>query len=104
MRLSTYLLGVPVVVVAAVVAVANRQTVVFSLDPFSLSAPSPALSLHIPLFLLLFVAVALGALLGGVAAMWSRRSRGRPKPADSPAAALKSRLPARLGGSKRPEV
>ena len=63
MRLSTYAIGVPAVVVAVVVAVANRRTVVFSLDPFSQT--SPALALRLPLFLLVFVILGLGVLLGG---------------------------------------
>ena len=34
------MLGVPAVVVAVVVAVANRQSVIFSLDPFSQISPA----------------------------------------------------------------
>lgn len=103
MRLSTYLLGVPAVVAAAVVAVANHQSVVFSLDPFSPDAS--ALSFSAPLFLLLFAAVAAGVLLGGVTAALSRRTRRKPQ--EGPSAGTggqggKNRLPMRLGGSKPP--
>lgn len=104
MRFSTYLLGVPAVVVAAAVAVANRQSVVFSLDPFSRAAPS-ALSFSAPLFLLLFAAVAAGVALGGVTAMWSRRGR-RKRQEDAPFRRQggKLRLPMPLRGSKPPEA
>lgn len=104
MRLSTYFLGVPVVVAAAAVAVANRQSVVFSLDPFSPGAS--ALSFSAPLFLLLFVAVAAGVLLGGVTAALSRRKQRKPQEGASAGQGDKggkNHLPMRLGGSKPPK-
>jgi hypothetical protein len=99
-RLSTYVIGVPVVVVTAVVAIANRQMVTFSLDPFSLSHPSEALSVRMPLFVLLILTLAIGAALGGIAAMWSRRRRRKPGAGEGGG---RIGLPARLGGSKPPE-
>jgi hypothetical protein len=98
-RLSTYAIGVPAVVVAVVVAVANRRTVVFSLDPFSQT--SPALALRLPLFLLVFVILGLGVLLGGLASLLSRK----PPAPDDGAAGNKSKfnlLPGRSSGSKTP--
>lgn len=99
MRLSTYLIGVPVVVVTAVVAVANRQMVTFSLDPFSLSHPSEALSVRMPLFVLLIAALVLGAVLGGIAGRWPRWGRGKAAPGGG---AGKGGLPLPFGGSKPP--
>lgn len=99
MRLSTYLVGVPVAVVAAVVAVANRQIVTFSLDPFSLSQPSEALSVRMPLFVLVIAALLLGAILGGIAARWPRWKRGGPSPGGK---AGKGGLPLPFGRSKPP--
>jgi hypothetical protein len=64
-------MGVPAAVVAAVVAVANRQGVDFSLDPFS--QISPALAVRMPLFVLLFLTFGVGVLLGGMATWLSRR-------------------------------
>ncbi len=69
MKVSTLLVVVPVVIFAAVVAVANRASVIFSLDPFS-SEPSVALSL--PLYLLVFLTFLLGVVLGGVTVWWRR--------------------------------
>ena len=77
MKLSTYVIGVPAVVLAAMVAVANRQDVQISLDPFSQT--SPALAFHLPLFAALFVALLAGVLLGGLASTVSRVTRRRPK-------------------------
>ncbi|MDJ1158884.1 lipopolysaccharide assembly protein LapA domain-containing protein [Chelatococcus sp. SYSU_G07232] len=65
---------VPLGLVIVLLAVANRAPVVLSLDPFS--AEAPALSLTLPLFLLLFAAVMLGVLVGGVAA-WLAQSKHR---------------------------
>ncbi len=71
MRLSTYLVGVPVAVAAAVLAVANRETIAVSLDPFS--PDNPALSAHLPVFLLLFLVFVAGILFGWAAALWTRK-------------------------------
>ena len=76
MRLSTYFLLIPVIVIAAALAVANRGVVAFSLDPFS--DVHPALVIEMPLFLLLFLTLLLGVLIGGVAGLVSRRKR-RPQ-------------------------
>ena len=70
MKVSTLLVVVPVVVFAAVVAVANRAPVTFSLDPIS---DEPALALSLPLFLLVFLTFLLGVVLGGVT-VWCRRT------------------------------
>ena len=99
MRLSTYVIGIPAVAVAVVVAVANRQSVIFSLDPFSRT--SPALALRLPLFLLVFVVLGIGVLLGGLASLLSRK----PPSPDDGATNQKSKfglLPGRSSGSKTP--
>ncbi len=76
MRLSTYALLIPTAAVAAVIAVANRQDVLFSLDPFA--RDTPAIAVQIPLFVLLFLAVGAGLLLGWAAgAVTRRRNKGR---------------------------
>ena len=52
-------------------AVANREIVTVSFDPFN--ATAPAASVSVPLFVLIFVLVILGVIIGGVAA-WLRQS------------------------------
>lgn len=100
MKLSTYVLGVPAVAVAAVVAVANRQNVHFSLDPTSQTAP--AIAFDVPLFVLLFVVLVIGVILGGVANSLSRIGKAKPAKPVSRARprALKQFLPWSKGGSK----
>lgn len=98
MKLSTYLIGVPVVVLTAVVAIANRQLVTFSLDPFSVSNPAESLSLHLPLFVLLLITLAVGAVLGALAALLSRSARDRARARSQ----AKTGLPAGQEGTKPP--
>ena len=59
------LIVAPISLVVIVFAVANRQPVTLSFDPFSSDAP--ALAVTMPLFWLLFAALAIGIVLGGVA-------------------------------------
>ena len=77
MRVSTAIVVVPVVIVAAIIAVANRQDVTFSLDPFSENFPAVAFTM--PLYTLVFLAILFGVLLGG-ASVALRRTRRRRVP------------------------
>jgi len=72
MRLPTLFVLVPLAVVAALLAVANRETVEFRLIPFV--AGESAFTLVMPLFLLVFSGFLLGVLVGG-ATMALRRGR-----------------------------
>jgi hypothetical protein len=82
LRFLKALILLPVAVAVVLLAVANRGPVTFSLDPFADGVP--ALAVVLPLYALLFAAVALGVVIGGIAA-WSvqgkhrraRRSQGR---------------------------
>lgn len=65
---------VPIAIVAIAFAVANRQVVSISFDPFS--SGSPVLSLTAPLFLLVFFLLTCGVVIGGVAA-WPGQFRSR---------------------------
>jgi uncharacterized integral membrane protein len=65
---------VPIAVVFVAFAVANRQAVVVSLDPFDQAHPAFALAL--PLFALLLAVAIGGVVVGGVAA-WLRQSKWR---------------------------
>lgn len=73
-RLGFYLIFLPVAIVVLVFAVANRHYVTLSLDPFG--AASPAFSLQIPLFILMFAVLMIGVVVGGVAS-WMNQSRHR---------------------------
>jgi uncharacterized integral membrane protein len=65
---------VPLGVIIIAFAVANRQIVTVSLDPFS--AEHPAASLTLPLFALVIVLLVVGVLIGGIAA-WLRQAKWR---------------------------
>ena len=73
-KIVTALILVPLAVVLVAFAVANRQTVVVSLDPFDQA--HPAVSVALPLFALILGLVIGGVLVGGVAA-WLRQSKWR---------------------------
>ncbi|MFY9698975.1 MAG: lipopolysaccharide assembly protein LapA domain-containing protein [Rhodoplanes sp.] len=71
--LAVLILG-PLAVLIVALAVANRQTVAISFDPFN--AADPAYRVQLPLFLLVFLLVIAGVLIGGIAA-WLKQSRWR---------------------------
>jgi uncharacterized integral membrane protein len=73
-KIVTALVLVPIAVVAVTFAVANRQTVVLSFDPFDQA--HPAFTLALPLFALLLAVVIAGVMIGGIAA-WIRQSKWR---------------------------
>jgi uncharacterized integral membrane protein len=73
-KIVTALILVPLAVVLVAFAVANRQSVVVSLDPFDQA--HPAVSVALPLFALILGLVIGGVLVGGVAA-WLRQSKWR---------------------------
>jgi hypothetical protein len=74
-KLSTALLLIPAILIAGIIAVANRADIRLSLDPFS--DAHPALVIELPLYLLLFGALLLGVVLGGLAVALTRATRGR---------------------------
>ena len=100
MRLTTWILGTPVALLAIWIAVANRRAVVFSLDPFSQSAP--ALTLQMPLYLLLFGAVLAGVLLGGSVIGIRRVARRSGELIDAASEKAANLLPLRLRKTKTP--
>jgi uncharacterized integral membrane protein len=73
-RIVIYAVLVPLAIVILMFAVANRQVVTVSFDPFS--SASPALSFTMPLFVLIFVLVIVGVIVGGTAA-WLRQAHYR---------------------------
>ena len=65
---------VPLAVVIVAFAVANRQNVTISLDPFNPDVP--AASVTKPLFIVILAVLILGVIIGGVAA-WLRQTKWR---------------------------
>lgn len=73
-RIIVVVILVPVAVVLIALAVANRQLTTFTLDPFN--PGNAALTLQLPLFVMLFLALILGMVIGGAAA-WLKQGRYR---------------------------
>jgi uncharacterized integral membrane protein len=94
---------VPLAVIIVIFAVANREVVTISLDPFN--TDHPAYALKLPLFVLIFVLVAFGVVVGGFAA-WLRqhRWRVRARRAEAEARDLRTRLDAEQSRAKVPAV
>jgi uncharacterized integral membrane protein len=77
-KILTAIVVIPLVVVLVGFAVANRQIVTVSLDPFD--AVHPAYALTLPLFAIVFVILIAGVVIGGAASWlgqrgWRRASR-----------------------------
>ena len=73
-RILIVVVFVPLAVILIALAVANRGLTAFTLDPFN--PGNPALTLQLPLFVLMFVALVVGLLLGS-AVTWIRQGRYR---------------------------
>jgi uncharacterized integral membrane protein len=69
-KIVTAIIVVPLAVVIIAFAVANRQAVTVSFDPFSATAPAYAVTL--PLFAVLFAVLILGVIVGGIAAWFGQ--------------------------------
>ena len=73
-KIVTAIIVIPLAVVIIAFAIANRQIVTVSFDPFSVTEPAAVVAL--PLFALIILLLIIGVLLGGAAA-WLRQSRWR---------------------------
>ncbi len=80
-KIVTAIVVVPLVTVIVAFAVANRQAVTVSFDPFS--SASPAYAATLPLFAIIFAVLILGVLIGGIAA-WIRQRKWRRSARTSP--------------------
>ncbi len=102
-KLVAVVLLIPLAVVAITLAVANRQTVVVSFDPFDQA--NPAFVLALPLFALILELVIVGVVIGGIAA-WLRQGKWRraARLAQAQARELRAdidRLKRRMGAAER---
>jgi uncharacterized integral membrane protein len=89
-KIVTALVLILVALVLISFAIANRQVVTVSLDPFD--AANPALVVSQPLYLIIFVLLIAGVVLGGCAA-WLRQAkwRARARRAEAQLNALRAR-------------
>lgn len=94
---------IPLAIVIVMFAVANREIITVSFDPFDTARP--AFAFRMPLFILIFVLVGLGVFIGGVAA-WLRQSRwrARARRAEADAKRLREQLDAQGSRAALPAV
>jgi uncharacterized integral membrane protein len=98
---------VPLAIVIIAFAVANRQDVSVSFDPFS--AQQPAASLTLPLFMLVIGLLIAGVVIGGIAAWlshgrWRRAARRFEREVDELRGELASLRRTPGGGASIPEA
>jgi hypothetical protein len=85
LRFLKLIVLVPLAVLVGLISLANREAVTLSFDP--LVSGNPALSVSAPLFVVLFLTLLLGVLLGGIGAWlgqgkWRRAARRRSDEVD----------------------
>jgi uncharacterized integral membrane protein len=100
-RIVAAIILVPVAVLIIAFAVANRETVTVSFDPFS--GHDPAATVSLPLFALVIALLIIGVLIGG-AASWLRQGkwRGAARRFERELQALRSKLAALEGMEESP--
>jgi hypothetical protein len=100
-KFVTIVILVPLTIVIVMFAVANRQIVTVSFDPFD--TVNPAFAMTAPLFILIFVLVGAGVLVGGIAT-WLRQHkwRVRARRAETEARELRALLEAQRGPGNVP--
>src|SRR5689334_25415629 len=74
-KIATAVVVIPLAAIIIAFAVANRQWVTLSFDPFS--STTLAFAATMPLFVLVFIVFILGVSVGGIAA-WLLQSKWRP--------------------------
>jgi uncharacterized integral membrane protein len=106
-RAVSLLIFLPLAVAVVALAEANRQETVVYLDPFAGSAPEGT-QITVPLFIVIFVAIMAGVILGSVATYWEqgkyRRASRKGKGEISSLKAEVARLSALRPGEKKPKA
>jgi uncharacterized integral membrane protein len=102
-KIVTAFVLVPLGIVIVMFAVANREIIAVSFDPFD--SAKPAVAFRMPLFILIFVLVGVGVLIGGIAA-WLRqhRWRVRARRAEADVRRLRTELDAQRSMAAAPPV
>jgi uncharacterized integral membrane protein len=87
------LILVPLGIIIVMFAVANREVISVSFDPFD--TVNPAFALKVPLFGVIFALVGLGVLVGGIASWLKQHKwRTRARRAEAEGRELRARLDA----------
>src|SRR5215213_11385505 len=89
---------VPLAILIVMFAVANREVITVSFDPFD--SVTPALAFKMPLFMLIFALVGVGVVVGGIAS-WLRQHKWRMRARRAEAEARDLRARPDAGDSHR---
>jgi len=102
-RFMLIVVFVPLAVILVALAVANRSAVSFTLDPFN--PGTPGLTWQLPLFVIIFAAIALGMVVGSVAT-WLKQGRYRKlaRQRSQEAETLKQAATARVPAQSAPQL
>jgi uncharacterized integral membrane protein len=102
-KIVAALILVPLAIIIIAFAVANRQIVTVSFDPFNATEPAAALTL--PLFALIILVLIVGVLIGGCAS-WLRqgRWRGTARSLERRVQALRKKVEALEGTASGPTI
>jgi uncharacterized integral membrane protein len=106
-KIVNALVILPLAIIFVVFAVANRQLVTLSFDPFD--SNDPALGVTLPLFVVMIAAAIFGVIAGGIATWfgqrrWRKAARlheAEARHARDQAADLRERLQAMSGGDRQ---
>ncbi|CAM9972792.1 unnamed protein product, partial [Phaeothamnion confervicola] len=102
-KIVTAVILVPIALIIVMFAVANREIITVTFDPFD--SKNPAFALTLPLFMLVFVLVGLGILIGGMAAWLKQHKwRVRARRAEADERRLRTELDAQRARSVQPVV
>jgi uncharacterized integral membrane protein len=96
-RILRWAVGLPIVILVIVFAVANRRWVTLSFDPFTQDAPRIAMDM--PLWLLFFIGIFVGIMLGWIG---SWLAQGKHRKAAREARAEISKLQVELAETRKP--
>jgi uncharacterized integral membrane protein len=100
-RLVAAVILVPLAIIIIAFAVANRQTVTVSFDPFS--PHEPVASVALPLFVLIILALIIGVIIGGVASWLGQgKWRGAARRFERELHRLRERVHAVEGAAAKP--
>jgi hypothetical protein len=90
-KFLTFTILVPLAIIIVMFAVANREIITVSFDPFD--SAHPAFAREIKLYKLIFLLVAVGVVVGGIAAWLKQQKwRTRARRAEAEARDLRGRL------------
>ena len=90
-KFVTAFILVPLLIILVIFAVANRQLVTISFDPFD--TENPDFAFKSPLFILIFALIAAGSIIGGISTwIGQRKWRARARRAEKEARALHEQL------------